>query len=156
MEKGLGAGYWTLIIIGILLCLMMLVGQTGSLIDYEFAVSIGMQESVEEITPVGVAWAKGFAFGDTLIYIPLFVAGLVGTLRHRKWGLLALCGAMAITAYWPAVCLVSILIGKGVMNLRPDKYASFSVLLPLISVYGLWGIWFIYGNWNRLLKDQTP
>lgn len=70
---------------GIFLCLIMIIGQTGALIDYDFTVSIDMQDSIEEITPVGVAWAKGFAFGDTLVYIPLFIAGLIGTLKQRKW-----------------------------------------------------------------------
>jgi hypothetical protein len=132
---------------------MMLVGQTGALIDYDFTVSIDMQDSIEEITAVGVAWAKGFAFGDTLIYIPLFIAGLIGTLKKRKWGLLALCGALAITAYWPVVCLYTIFVGKGAINLRPDKYTVFSIILIPISIYGIWGMWFIYRNWNRLLKD---
>jgi hypothetical protein len=154
MNKKMGIGYWALITIGILLNLMMLVGQTGALIDYDFTVSIGMQESVEEVTGVGVAWAKGFGFGDTIIYIPLFIAGISGTLKRKKWGLLALFGALAITAYWPMVCLFTVFIGKDAINLSPDKYASYLILLPSISIYGLWGMWFLYKNWNNILNKQ--
>ena len=32
------------------------------------------------------------------------------------------------------------------MNLSADKYVSYSVLLPLIIFYGLWGMWFLYKN----------
>ncbi|NIR25424.1 MAG: hypothetical protein GWN77_00210, partial [Gammaproteobacteria bacterium] len=81
----------------------MIAGQTGALIDYDFTVSIGMQESAEELTDFGVVWAKGFAFADTLIYIPLFITGIIGTLKRRRWGALALFGALAITAYWPLI-----------------------------------------------------
>jgi hypothetical protein len=144
----MGKGYWALITIGVLLNLMILVGQTGALIDYDFTVSIGMQESTEEVTDVGVAWAKGFGFGDTVIYIPLFIAGIIGTLMQRKWGLPAMFGALAITAYWPMVCLFTVFIGKGAINLSPEKYTSFSILLPSISLYGLWGIWYLYKNQN--------
>ena len=48
--------------------------------DYDLTVSLGLQESVEEVSEVGVAWAKGFAFGDTIIYLPLLLIGIIGLL----------------------------------------------------------------------------
>ncbi|WP_406669947.1 hypothetical protein V7O67_09645 [Methanolobus sp. ZRKC4] len=41
-------------------------GQTFSLIDYDLTVSLGLQESAEEVGEVGVSWAKGVAFADTI------------------------------------------------------------------------------------------
>jgi hypothetical protein len=149
----MGIGFWILIIISILLNLIIIIGQTGALIDYDFAVSIGMQESIEEVTGVGVAWAKGFAFGDTVVYLPLFILGIIGLLKRKKWGLLSMFGALAITAYWPVVCLFAVFLGKGVINLSPDKYISYSILLPLISIYALWGMWYLYANRNKLIKE---
>ena len=35
------------------------------------------------------------------------------------------------------------------MHLEPGKYVSYSILLPLISLYGLWGMWFLYQNRNN-------
>jgi hypothetical protein len=32
------------------------------------------------------------------------------------------------------------------MHLNSGKYVSFSVILPLIALYGLWGMWFLYRN----------
>jgi hypothetical protein len=84
MDRKRGLGFWILISIGILLILMFLLGQTLSLIDYDLTVSLGLQESEEEITKVGVAFAKGFAFGDTVFYIPLFVIGIVGLLKRKS------------------------------------------------------------------------
>ena len=62
MNKAKDTGFWVLIIIGILLTMLLIVGQTFSLIDYELTVSLGLQESVEEVSEVGIVWAKGFAF----------------------------------------------------------------------------------------------
>jgi len=154
MNQKRWSGFRVLIIFALLLNLIMLMGQTGSLIDYGFTVSIGLQESVEEVTGLGVAWAKGFAFGDTVFYIPLFIIGIAGLFRQKVWGIYSMFGALAITVYWPSVNLYALFAGKNEMNLNPDKYVSFSILLPLIAIYGLWGMWFLYRNRNTLLKEQ--
>ena len=45
---------------------MFLLGQTLSLFNYELTVEWGLQESSEEVGDVGVAFLKGYAFGDTI------------------------------------------------------------------------------------------
>jgi hypothetical protein len=99
---------WVLIIFALLLNLIMLIGQTGSLFDYGFTVSIGLQESIEEVTGIGVAWAKGFAFGDTVFYMPLYIIGIVGLFKQKVWGIFSMFGALAITVYWPIVNLYAV------------------------------------------------
>ena len=139
-------GFWVLISVGILLTFLLIAGQTFSLISYDSAAALGLQESVEEISEVGVSFAKGFAFGDTVIYIPLLIAGIIGVLRRKKWGLYAMFGSLAITAYWPPVHLYAIYIGRDVIALHAEKYVSYSILLPLLTLYGLWGMWYLYQN----------
>lgn len=150
-----GPGFWVLISVALFLNTMMLVGQTGALINYEFSVSIGLQESAEEVTEVGVAWAKGFAFGDTLVYLPLFIMGIVGLLKRQPWGMYSMFGALAITAYWSLVSLYAFLSGLDAMNLGPGKYIFFSIGLPLIAAYGLWGMVFLFKNRTRFLKEEV-
>jgi hypothetical protein len=125
---------------------MFAAGQTLALINYDLTVSLGLQESEGEISAAGIAFAKGFAFGDTVFYMPLFVIGIVGLLKRRSWGVFAMFGALAITVYWPAVNLFAVYAGKNTMRLDPEKYLSFSIVLPLIAFYGLWGMWFLYKN----------
>ena len=96
-----GVGFWILISAGILLLLLLLVGQTFSLINYEAAVTYGLQESVQEVSEVGIAFAKGFAFADTLVYIPLLLLGIVGLLKRKKWGVYLMFASCAISVYWP-------------------------------------------------------
>ncbi len=151
MDKKRGFGFWILISMSMLLILIFLLGQTLSLVDYDLTVSLGLQESEEEISKIGIAFAKGFAFGDTVFYIPLFAIGIVGLLKRKTWGLISMVGALAVTVYWPIVHLFAIFIGRDAMNLMPEKYISFSIFLPIIILYGLWGIWFLYKNQNKLL-----
>ena len=81
-------GFWVLIILGILILVMLLAGQMMSFINYEFTVSIGLQESVDVVGEMGVAVNKGFGVGDTIIYIPLLILGLVGLWIRKEWGII--------------------------------------------------------------------
>jgi hypothetical protein len=149
MTKNRGFGFWLLISIGMLLTIMLLVGQTSALFSYDQAVSIGMQESEEEVGKVGIAWAKGFAFGDTIFYVPLLIVGIIGLLKRKLWGLFSMFGSMAITVYWPVVSLYTIFIERTAITLTPDKYISYATILPLIALYGLFGMWYLFHNKNE-------
>ncbi len=146
-------GFRILIGFGILLSLLLLCGQTLALFDYNLTVELGLQESVNEVGEVGIAFAKGFGFGDTVIYIPLLIAGIIGLLKNKNWGFFLMFGALAITSYWPMVCLYAFLSDSVAITLTPDKYISYSLLLPLITIYGLWGMWYII---NLKRKEVSP
>lgn len=136
-------GFLILIVLGILLSLLLLCGQTMALFNYDLTVELGLQESVTEVRNVGIAYAKGFGFGDTVVYLPLLVAGIIGLLKNKNWGNFLMFGALAITAYWPLVCLYAVLSDRVAITLTPEKYTSYSVMLPLIAIYGIWGMWYI-------------
>jgi len=146
------SGFWLLIGFGIVLNILYLFGQTMAVINYDFAVSIGLQESVNEITEIGVASNKGFGFADTVIYIPLFVMGIIGLLKRSAFGLYAMFGAMAVTMYWPVVGLSMVFFAKGAPGWRFSNYTSYSILLSIIGLYGIWGFWFLYKNRDILVK----
>ena len=139
-------------LISILLGLFLLVGQTFSLFNYEAAVAFGLQESVEEVTKVGIAFAKGFAFADTIAYIPILLIGIIGLLKRTKWGVYALFASCAISVYWPLVHLYAIYVGKSVIILHPEKYVSFPITLSFIILYGLFGMWYLYKYQQELIK----
>lgn len=143
MEQKRVSGFWILISIGFLLNILFLLGQTMAIIDYDFAVSLGLQETVDEVTAVGVALNKGFGFADTVFYIPLFLIGLIGTLKRKTFGKYTLVGALAITVYWPIVNLSTLFFAKGISGFHFTDFVSFSILLSLIILYGLWGIYFL-------------
>ncbi|MGI9550423.1 MAG: hypothetical protein ACR2MT_04435 [Aurantibacter sp.] len=144
MKKEDGIRFWFLIGGGVLLTILLIAGQTFSLISYNTAVLLGLQESIEEVGKVGVAFAKGFAFGDTFFYLPFMVGGIIGLLKGKQWGHYVMLIGLAITVYWPAVHLYAIYIDKEAFDLGPEKYLSYSIILPIIILYGLWGMWYIY------------
>ena len=137
-------GFRVLMLTSTLLLCILLAGQTLSLFNYELVVSWGLQESVDEVIPFGIAWLKAFALGDTLSYIPLLVIGIVGMLQGKRWGFYAMFASLAISVYWPIVNLSAIYLGKNEIAMSAEKYTSFSIILPLITIYGLWGMWYLY------------
>ncbi|MHC4791200.1 MAG: hypothetical protein ACYS8Y_07155 [Planctomycetota bacterium] len=155
MNKNIKIKFWILIVIAILLTVIYLIGQTMAFINYDFTVAIELQEPIEEITEVGVALNKGFGLGDTIAYIPLLILGIVGMIKRKCWGLFSMSGALAITIYWPIVCLSTLFFAKGAPGFHFSDYISYSILLTLISIYGLWGLLFIYKNRNEL-TNNTP
>lgn len=146
-------GFWFLIGFGVLLNITYVLGQTMAVMNYDFAVSIGLQEPVNEITEIGVALNKGFGFGDTVFYMPLFVIGIIGLLKRSALGFYAMIGAMAITVYWPIVTLSTVFFAKGAPEWHFTDYRSYSILLSLIALYGIWGFWFLYKNRENLVKN---
>ena len=146
-------GFWVLMILGVFILLMLLVGQMMSFINYEFTVSIGLQESVAVVGEMGVAVNKGFGVGDTIIYIPLLVIGLVGLWIGKKWGIYAMVGALGITAYWPMVAIFLLLFARGSPGFNFTNFTSYSILLTAFTLYGLWGLWYLYKNRKILAKE---
>ena len=143
--------YYFLLGFGIILMFFLILGQTFCLINYDWTVSVGLQESVNEVNPLGIAWAKAFALGDTVVYIPLLAAGIIGMYKKRFWGYLSMLGSLAISTYWPVVNLAAIYIGRDELSLIPEKYISYSIILPIITIYGLWGMWFLCKNFDQLV-----
>lgn len=138
------AGFRVLVIGGFLILVMLLFGQLASFINYEFAVSLGLQESGEMIGERGVAMNKGFGVGDTLIYTPFMILGMWGLFSGKRIGLFFLHGAMAITAYWPMVCLFILVFSRGGPGFHFTDYVPYSIILTLITLFGLWGQWYLY------------
>ena len=64
----------------------LIYAQGISAVDYDFGIAMGTQEPASQITEVGVAFSYGFAFGDAVFYIPLFLAGLIGFAKGTSWG----------------------------------------------------------------------
>ncbi|MBT8209750.1 MAG: hypothetical protein KJP14_04415 [Eudoraea sp.] len=139
-------GFWIIIIIGILLLILLILGQTLAVFNFDLAIALGLQETKREIGEVGIAFAKGFALADTLVYVPLLLIGLIGLLSKRKWGYLAMMISLGITVYWPVVHLYAIYIETEAINLDPEKYITFPITLTFLIIYGLFGMVYLYRN----------
>jgi len=106
------------------LLLLLLIGQVGALIHYDLMVKLGLQESKEIVGDMGVAINKGFAAGDTIIYAPLIILGMIGLWFKKTWGMILMAAAFGISAYWPMVCLHFLFFSKGLPNFHFTHFVS--------------------------------
>lgn len=145
-------GFWVLMISAFLLLLMLIFGQMMAVIDYDFTVSIGMQEPADVWGEFGVAMNKAFGVSDTLIYLPLLIFGLIGLWLKKPWGLFTMIGALAITAYWPVMHIFYVLYAEGLSGFNFTEFASFITTLIIITLYALWGMYYLYKNRKSLME----
>jgi hypothetical protein len=142
-EMKRGIGFWSIQGPGWLLLLYLIFAQAIPAFDYDLGVSMGTQEPAEQITEVGVAFWYGFAFGDLITYIPLLAMGLIGYCLSKAWGRMLLAAALGITVYWPAVCLAAVVAARGATGWNLTNEAPYWIVLPLIALWGTWGLWFL-------------
>lgn len=60
---------------------LMVAGQTLAVFDDNLAVRLGLQDFLKQVTEFGVQINRAFGAGDTVIYVPLLLASLVGLIR---------------------------------------------------------------------------
>lgn len=139
-------GFWFLQGPGWLLCLYLIYAQAIPAIDYELGISMGTQESAEQITAVGVAFWYGFAFGDLVTYIPILTTGLIGHWLGRTWGRVLLGAALGITVYWPVVCLTAVVTAREAVGWNLSNETPYWIVLPAITLWGAWGLWHLISS----------
>lgn len=137
---------------------MLLVGGGGqllSLLDWELAVRLGLQEydrhSAELAQRLLAQIEWGVCLADAVLVVPLLVAGLVGVLCRRHWGLIA--GMMAAFC-WVYMFLVYTaqryaMVFRGGFG-HWDDYSSFIACFALLAmVPGLLTLWGLGANVDR-------
>ena len=132
---------WVLHGPGWALLFYLIYAQGIAALDYQLGVRMGTQESAAAITEVGAAFWYGFAVGDLAIYIPLLAAGLIGHWLGKTWGPMVLAAALGITVYWPVVCLAAIFAARWAPGWNLPKETAYWVVLPLIALWGAFGLW---------------
>jgi len=133
--------FWLLHGLGWVLVAYLIYAQAIPAFNYDLGIAMGTQEPIEQITGVGVAFWYGFAFGDLVVYIPLFVAGLIGHAIGKMWGRVLLGAALGVTVYWPIVCLAAVVSARDASGWNLTNEAPYWAVLPLIVIWGVWGLW---------------
>ncbi len=153
MQKGnRPAGFWVIIIFLALSVVLLLLGQTSGLFAYDFAVGIGLQESVEEVTPFGVEMNRAFGASDTFVYIPLMVVSLIGLILRKRWALLTTAAVMGISAYWAVTMSAVLIFLRGVPGYNLVPGLEYVIFLGSFIVFGVWGIFYLVTRGDKLLR----
>ena len=140
---GRTSGYWFMQASGWLFLAYLTYAQGVSAISYDYGVALGTQEPAAQITEVGAAFWYGFAFGDAVFYIPLMALGLIGFAKGRDWGRPVLIAAMGITAYWPIVCLATVVAARGASGWNLPGENEYWIVLPVITAWAVWALWWL-------------
>jgi hypothetical protein len=142
--------FWLLQIPGWVLLLYLIYAQAIPAFSYDIGVAMGTQEPAEQITAVGTAFWYGFAFGDLVTYIPLLAIGLISHWIRKKWAHVVLGAALGITIYWPVVCLAAVVAARDAAGWNITNETPYWIVLPLITLWGTWGLWRIMRQANTL------
>ena len=143
--------FWGLCVFLVLGMALLLVGQTTAVFAYDFAVAMGLQESVADVTEYGVEVNRAFGASDTAVYVPMMLLALIGLIRRRRWAIPVTAAAMGISMYWTVTIasMLGFLPGVAGYNLTPGP--EYWVFLGVFAGVGLWGIIYLSVRGDRLV-----
>lgn len=130
-------------------------GQLVSLLDWELALSLGLQEnawsdpSLVERTLAAVEW--GVCGADMLVQVPLLIVAIVGILCRRRWGLIAglMVSATMVYIFFVYTLQRTALIERAGLAAWSD-YAGIIIAFAFLAlVPGILGFWGLAANLDR-------
>lgn len=151
-KKRRPAAFWILIVFISVSIIMMFLGQSVSVFNYDLTVRLGLQESREQVSEFGVQVNRAFGAGDTVVYIPLLIASLIGLWLKKRWALIATGAALGVSAYWSlTVCFIFLFLqGTPGYNYIPGlEIWSF---VGLYALFGVWGLFYLIFRSESLLQ----
>lgn len=144
-------GFWVIVVFLAASIVLMLIGQTTSVFNYDLAVRLGLQESMEEVGDHGVQVNRAFGVADTIVYIPLMIASLVGLFLRKRWSLVTTSGVVGISAYWSVTVGVMLVFLPGVAGYRYVPGPEVLVFIGAYMVFGVWGLFYLICRGDALL-----
>lgn len=144
--------YWIFIIFLAISIILMLVGQTMSVFNYDLTVKWGLQESLADVGEFGVQVNRSFGASDTIVYVPLLLASLIGLLKKKRWSLLVTAATAGVSAYWSATILFIFLFSPGSQGYNYNPPIDIWIFLLAYLVFGIWGLAYLLIRGERLIK----
>jgi len=144
--------FWVIIVFLIVSMVLLLMGQTMAIFNYEFAVKLGLQEDFKEVSEFGVQINRAFGAGDTVVYIPLMAISLVGLLLKRRWSLVTTAAVMGISAYWATTVAFMLLFLRGVPNYNLDAGPEYWLFIGGYIIFGIWGLAYLIFRGDNIIS----
>ena len=144
--------FWVIIVFFIVSMILLLMGQTMALFNYEFAVKLGLQEDVKEVSEFGVQINRAFGAGDTFVYIPLMAISLVGLFLKRRWSLVTTAAVMGISAYWATTVAFMLILLRGVPNYSLVPGPEYWIFIGAYMIIGVWGVVYLMFRGDSIIS----
>jgi hypothetical protein len=132
--------------------ILMLVGQTLGVYDYELAARLGLQENPEEMTAFGVQVNRAFGAADTVVYIPLMVVSMVGLRLRRRWSLLTTAAFFGASAYWTVTVAFILIFLPGVPGYSNVPDPEIWLFIAVYLAVGAFGLLYLVVREEELLR----
>ena len=152
LKKNRPVAFWIIIVFLAISIVLMLMGQTMSVFQYEFTVRLGLQESQEQVGEFGVQVNRAFGASDTVVYIPLMIASLAGLWLKRRWSLLTTAAAVGVSAYWSVTIAFMLTLLPGVPNYSYRPGPEILIFIGAYIVFGVWGLFYLIFRGDTLLR----
>lgn len=130
---------------------LLLMGQTMSLIDYELAVQLGLQEDITEVSMYGVQVNRAFGAGDTIIYVPLIALSIIGLVLKKRWSLVTTAAVMGISAYWTTTIVFMLIFLPGTPGYALQPGMEYWIFMAAFIIFGVWGLLYLMFRGEKLL-----
>lgn len=154
VNRGPGA-YWFLVSFLTMSILLMLVGQTMAVVDYDLAVQLGLQEAPEEVGAFGVQVNRAFGASDTVVYIPLMLASLIGLWRRKSWSLITTAAVAGISAYWSVTIAFVLVFAPGAPGYTLQPGLEYALFLGAYALFGRWCIAYLAVRGEAVLQVSS-
>ena len=123
-----------------------------AIVDYDLAVALGLQESIDDIGQHGVAVNRAFGTSDTFVYIPLIILSIVGLARRKRWGLYLTAAVMGISAYWVVTVAFMMYYLVGVSGYYLEPGIEYWIFMGFFILFGAGGLLYLVLRGDRLIN----
>ena len=147
-----GRWFWVVFLLLGVSLVLMLVGQTTAVVDYDLAARLGLQEKPEELTEFGVQVNRAFGAADTVAYIPLMIASMWGLWFRRRWALATTAAFFGVSLYWSALVTFLFLFLPGTPGYSNVPGPEIWFYVGCYMIAGVVGITFIATRGETLLR----
>ena len=149
------AGYWVLVVFCVLSLVLLGLGQTVAVFDYDAAVRLGLQESRSQVSGFGVQVNRAFGAGDTVVYLPLIAASLVGLVRGKRWAVITAAAVAGVSAYWSVTMAFYLLFLPGTSGYHYVPGFEIWLFIGSYAAFGVWGLFYLPLRGSRMFADAA-
>jgi len=149
---GRSIGFWVIIVFLAASIVLMLMGQTMAVFNYDLAVRLGLQESPDDMTDFGVQVNRAFGAADTVIYLPLIVISMVGLILRKRWSLMVTAAFFGASAYWTVTVTFMLIFLPGVPGYSNVPGPEIWLFIGTYMVVGVVGLLYIVFRGEELLR----
>lgn len=144
--------FWIVVVFLALSIVLMLLGQTMAVFNYDFAVRLGLQESLGQVGEFGVQVNRAFGAGDTIVYIPLMFISLVGLYLKKHWSLVTTAAVAGISAYWAVTVGFMLVFLPGISGYTLVPGLEYWLFIGAYIIFGVWALFYLIVRGDALLR----